>query len=213
MTEKNLTSEEQAKKAKAKKAAAVAIAAAIAAGGAAAAETPIDYQDIQQPVAIVRTIDDAQDAVSQDDDSKKVQQKESRITVGKILLAPLYAVGVVLMKLFDLFVSVVLTPIAAVALKWVLFAAIVIGALALCLKIAFPDVPLGKMLTKKGILFILVSTAIVSAACEIIPVFAPDTYPWMFALRIAGGLAIMLPVFITVLGVVGKYRKLKEARL
>ena len=35
MTDKNLTSEEQARKAKAKKAAAVAIAAAIAAGGLA----------------------------------------------------------------------------------------------------------------------------------------------------------------------------------
>lgn len=207
MTEKNLTSEERARKAKAKKAAAVAIAAAIAAGGAAAAEAPIDYQDIQQPAAIVRTIDDAQAAVSPDDDSKKVQQKEGKITVSKVLLAPLYALGAVLMKLFDLFVAVVLTPIAAVALKWVLFAAIVTGILALCLKIAFPDVPLKRMLTKKGILFILVATAIVSAACEIIPVFAPDTYAWMFALKIAGGLAIMLPIFITVLRAVGKYRK------
>ncbi|MCQ2544886.1 MAG: hypothetical protein MJ144_00450 [Clostridia bacterium] len=207
MTDSNLTKEEQAKKAKAKKAAAIAIAAAIAAGGAAAAETPIDYNDIQQPTAIVRTIDDVQAAVSPDDDSKKVQQKESRVTVSKVLLAPVYALGAVLMKLFDMFVAVVLTPIAAVALKWVLFAAIVTGILALCLKIAFPDVPLRKMLTKKGILFILVTTAIVSAACEIIPVFAPDTYSWMFALKIAGGLAIMLPVFITVLRVVGKYRK------
>ncbi|MCQ2546757.1 MAG: hypothetical protein MJ161_04320 [Clostridia bacterium] len=205
MTDK--TTSEKEKKAKAKKAAAVAIAAAVAAGGAAAAEAPIDYNDIQQPTAIVRTIDDAQAAVSPDDDSKKVQQKEGKITLSKVLLAPFYAAGAALIKLFDMFAAGVLAPIAAVALKWVLFAAIIIGILAACLKIAFPDVPLKKMLTKKGIIFILISTAVVSAACELIPVFAPQTAPWIFLLQIAGGLAIMLPVFIAVLRVVGKFRK------
>lgn len=203
----DMSQAEKEKKAKAKKAAAIAIAAAIAAGGAAAAEAPVDYNDIQQPAAIVRTIDDAQAAVSSDDDSKKVQQKEGRITLSKVLMAPLYAAGAVLMKLFDMFVAVVIMPIAAVALRWVLFAAIVIGILAACLKLAFPDVPLKKMLTKKGIIYILVTTAIVSAACEIVPVFAPQTAPWMFLVKLAGGLAIMLPIFITVLKVVGKYRK------
>lgn len=210
MTDHNLSEKEireKEKKAKAKKAAAVAIAAAIAAGGAAAAEAPVDYNDIQQPTAIVRTIDDAQAAVSPDDDSKKVQQKEGRITLSKILLAPLYAAGAALMKLFDMFVAGVIMPIAAVALKWVIMAAVIIGTLAICLKIAFPDVPLKKMLTKKGIIFILISTAVVSAACELIPVFAPQTAPWIFLLKIAGGLAIMLPVFIAVLRVVGKFRK------
>lgn len=203
----DMSQAEKEKKAKAKKAAAIAIAAAIAAGGAAAAEAPVDYNDIQQPAAIVRTIDDAQAAVSPDDDSKKVQQKEGKITLSKVLMAPLYAAGAVLMKLFDMFVAVVIMPIAAVALRWVLFAAIVIGILAACLKLAFPDVPLKKMLTKKGIIYILVTTAIVSAACEIVPVFAPQTAPWMFLVKLAGGLAIMLPIFITVLKVVGKYRK------
>lgn len=203
----DMSQAEKEKKAKAKKAAAIAIAAAIAAGGTAAAEAPVDYNDIQQPAAIVRTIDDAQAAVSSDDDSKKVQQKEGKITLSKVLMAPLYAAGAVIMKLFDMFVAVVIMPIAAVALRWVLFAAIVIGILAACLKIAFPDVPLKKMLTKKGIIYILVTTAIVSAVCEIVPVFAPQTAPWIFLIKLAGGLAIMLPIFITVLRVVGKYRK------
>ncbi|MDO4175941.1 MAG: hypothetical protein Q4D99_00485 [Bacillota bacterium] len=207
MTDHNLTDKEREKKEKAKKAAAVAIAAAIAAGGAVAGDAPVDYNDIQQPVAIVRTIDDAQAAVAADDDSKKVQQKEGKITLSKILLAPFYAAGAVLMKLFDLFAAGVLSPIAMVVLKWALFAAIVIGILAACLKIAFPDVPLRKMLTKKGILFILTSTAVVSAACEIIPVFAPQTAAWIFLLQVAGGIAIMLPVFIAVFRVVGKFRK------
>lgn len=207
MTDHNLTEKEKEKRAKAKKAAAVAIAAAIAAGGAAAAEAPVDYNDIQMPTAIVRTIDDAQNAVAADDDSKKVMQKEGKLTLSKILLAPFYAAGVVLMKGFDLLAAGVLAPIAAAALKWVLFASIVFGVLAACLKIAFPDVPLKKMCTKKGILFVLISTAVISVACEVIPVFAPETAPWIFLLQIAGGIAIMLPVFIGVMRLVGKFRK------
>ena len=201
---------------KKKKATAAAVSAAMLAGGVAASDMHSNamtddkaYLDALNPKPVVQMIDDPADIQSTDDKAKavkKTQQNEVRQTVSKVLLLPLYAIGAVLMKAGELVLTGVLAPAAMIIFKWLLLAGIVLGVLAICLKVAFPDIPLGKMLTKKGILSVFISTAVFSAACEVIPLIWPDAGIWVFLLRAAGGLAIVLAIFATAMKAFSRHK-------
>ena len=197
-----------------KKAAAIAVSAAMLAGGAAAAtDLPSDdnaYLAALNPKPVVQMIDEAADdqVVVQDEDSqKKVQQNQRSQTIAKALLAPFYAAGTAIMKLGEMFLAGVLAPVLGVIVNWLIMAAVVLGILAACLKIAFPNIPLRKMLTKKGIIFVLIVTAVFSAACGIIPIIWPEAGLWVFILKAAGALAIILMIFATVMKVLGRRKE------
>ena len=145
------------------------------------------------------------------DDQKQIQQKQKGQTIAKALLAPFYAVGVVIMKLGEIVMAGALAPVVGVILNWLILAAVVLGVLAACLKIAFPNVPLRKMLTKKGIIFVLIATAVISAVCGIIPIFWPKAGLVMFIIKAAGGLAIILAIFATVLKFIPKRKPSAQA--
>lgn len=196
MKELDITLTEEEKKENAKKAAAVALAAAIAAGGAAVADSPIDYENIQLPDPVVMDIDDY--GATATDDEQKMVQKSSRETISKVLLAPFYAIGAVISWGADVLTAVAATPLGAVLLGWLVTALVILGSLAAALKIAFPDVPLKEMLTKKNILIILGGTAVISGACWAIPQIWPDAGIWVFIFKIAAGIGILVPLYVVI---------------
>ncbi|MGX8774860.1 MAG: hypothetical protein ACSW8G_07385, partial [Bacillota bacterium] len=196
---------------KKKKAAAIAVSAAMLAGGAAAAtDMQSDenaYLTALNPKPVVQMIDDnaSDQTVIQDEDSqKKVQQNQGNQTLAKGLLAPFYAAGTAIMKLGEMFLAGVLSPVLLAIVNWLIMAAVVLGILAACLKIAFPNIPLRKMLTKRGIIFVLAVTAAFCLACAIIPVIWPEAGIWVFIIKAAGALAIILMIFATVMKVLGR---------
>ena len=199
---------------KKKKAAAIAVSAAMLAGGAAVqADMNSDenaYLAALNPKPVVQMIDDQVDeqVVVQDDDSqKKVQQNERNQTIAKALLAPFYAAGTAIMKLGEMLLAGVLSPVLAIVVNWLVMAAVVLGILAACLKIAVPNLPLRKMLTRKGMIFVLIVTAAFSAVCGIIPLIWPEAGLWVFIIKAAGALALILMFFATVMKFIGRHRK------
>lgn len=201
---------------KKKKAAAVAVAGAMLAGGVAGAGADMQsdenaYLAALNPKPVVQMIDDNvpihDDGAAAVDDQKQTQQKQMGQTIAKILLTPFYAAGAVLMRLGEIVMTGVLAPAAAIILHWLILAAVVLGVLAACLKIAFPNVPLRKMLTKKGVVFVLIATAVISAVCGIIPLIWPKAALAMFILKVAGGFAIVLAIFATVLKFIPQRKK------
>lgn len=198
---------------KKKKAAAIAVSAAMLAGGAAATDMQSDenaYLAALNPKPVVQMIDDAADdqTVVQDEDSqKKIQQNQGHQTLAKGLLAPFYAAGTAIMKLGEMFLTGVLSPVLMAIVNWLIMAAVVLGILAACLKIAFPNIPLRKMLTKRGIIFVLAVTAAFCLACAIIPAIWPEAGIWVFIIKAAGALAIILMIFATVMKVLGRRRR------
>lgn len=192
-----------------KKAAAVAVSAALLAGGAAAADSQPGYDALSSalsPTPVVQTVDDYTHIQTSDDD-KKVSQQQEKSGIAKVILLPLYAAGAVLMRIMDLLFTAVVIPVIPFFVKWLVMAAVVAGVLALCFKTAFPDIPLKKMLTKKGIIFILIATGIISLVCQFLPLVWPDAGIWIFVIRVAGGLAVLLPFFATVIKVFLRRRK------
>ncbi len=195
MMNENLLTEEE-KKENAKKTAAVALAAAIAAGGAAAADSPIDYENIQLPDPVVMSIDEYASVAA--DDEQKMTQKNSRDTISKALLAPFYAIGAAISWGTDLLMAAIATPIGSVLAGWAVTVLIILGSLAACLKIAFPDIPLKEMLNRKNILIVLGGTAAISGVCWAIPQIWPDAGIWVFIFKIAAGIGILFPMFILI---------------
>ena len=172
------------------------------------------YLAALNPKPVVQMIDEQTDdqVIVQDEDSqKKVQQNQRSQTIAKALLAPFYAAGVAVIKLGEMVLGGVLAPVLGVIINWLIMAAVVLGILAACLKIAFPNIPLRKMLTKRGIIFVLIVTAVFSAACGIIPLIWPGAGLWVFIIKAAGALAVILMIFATVMKVFGRRRTIPAA--
>ena len=202
---------------KKKKAAAAAVAAAMLAGGVAgAADLPNDdkaYLDALNPTPIVQMIDEEEVIQTPDqnvDDEKKAQNEQRLQTIAKALLAPFYAVGAVIMKLGEMVMTGVLAPVAMFILNWVILAAVILGTAAACLKIAFPDIPLKKLLNKKSILSVLIGTAAVSILCEIIPLLWPGAGIWVFVFKVAAGLAVLLAIFMTAMKLINRKKESEQ---
>lgn len=177
---------------KAKKAAAAALAAAVAAGAAGLADTPPTYDDINVQAAIVQDIGDVpMDMPADQIDDQDTERQKKRVSIGKIIMAPLYIIGYGLMKLLEFLIGGVASPILAFLLKWVLLSAVVLGALAAGLKYAFPDVPLGKLLTPKRIAATVGGVALVNIICQILPIFGTAAAVWASRIEAVGGGAIL----------------------
>lgn len=200
--------------------AAVAIAATLAAGGVGAAEIDSDvlnsYTTMRPPVPVVLDISEPPTVDLDDEDDKKdaveaeIQAEAGNYigqTIAKVILAPIYLIGSALLWAVKGIASVVAAPVLSFVLKWAIMAAVVLGALAIAFKTAFPDIPLGKLLNRKCVSFILVGLAAGSAVAEVVSLFWPQAGAWIEVIRIILGFVVMLPVFVTIMKVFGKRKK------
>ncbi len=163
----------------AKKLATASLAIATAIGAAAAADMPPSYDEINMQTAVVQDIGDMPfDAVNDAADDQDEEKQKKRITIGSVIMAPLYFAGLGILKLFDFLIGGVVSPIAAGLLRWAFFAVLVVGVLAAGLKCAFPDVPLAKLLTPKRVVTAVGGVTVISIICSILPVFGVAAAVW-----------------------------------
>ena len=60
------------------------------------------------------------------------------------------------------------------------------------------------MLTPKRIGLVLVGVAVISVACEVIPMAWPEAGIWVEVFKVVAGFGIVLPVFIAIFKVIRK---------
>lgn len=183
-----------------KAAAAVALAAAIAAGGTAAAELGIDYNNVSQPTPVVQDVNEMY-AVDSDDKVAPGDTQTQTSVVEKFksaVIAPIYAVGAGIMHFGDQLANLMAIPIVGALIKLALLAAVVLGSLALTFKLAFPDIPLSKVFTKRNVSIVLIAVTAISIGCEVIPALWPDAGIYVETFKVIGGFAIVVPIFVAV---------------
>lgn len=180
------------------KLAALGVAIGLLIGGAAAAHQEIDINNIDEPAAIVQVLEQAPapDAVVSDDDDDESQEEKKRSGWWNLISAPAYAVGWLLTKLLGLLWKMVLSPGANQIVFWLLIALVALGAVALALKAAFPDVPLKEILTGKRCLGILISVFTACFACFILSRIWDDYEKYAEIFRaILGYTAVIISAF------------------
>lgn len=195
-------------KTKAKKLATASLAIATAIGAAAAADMPPSYEEITSQTAIVQDIGDmpldmAGDEISDQDE----ERQKKRVTIGSIIMAPLYFAGLGILKLLEFLLGGIASPLLAALLRWAFFAVLVVGVVAAGLKYAFPDVPLRKLMTPKRILVSVGSVTAVSIICAVLPVFGVAAAVWAERIQAAGSAIIVAAVAFFVF----KFRKRRKA--
>lgn len=170
-----------------KKAAAAAVASVIAASGAAVDAAVDDPADILQQTNVDPKVDyvipDADpDAVDQDSEKQK-QKKTAKeafsewvlglpYAIRVLFVLPLWAVGTLIAGAGQLLLAG-LSPIANWLLGFVLIALVIGAAFTLTAKAMFPDLPLGKILNRHTIKWILVASVLAFAADLLLGIFWP----------------------------------------
>ena len=112
------------------------------------------------------------------------------------VVVPLYGIGAVVTHLLGVFFSGVMAPALASILKWVLLAAVIFGAVALVLKLLFPNIPLKKLLSPKLFLFVLLGVAAVQILDRVLPLIFNDYESWANALKYTLGLCVSIIVLV-----------------
>ena len=101
----------------------------------------------------------------------------------------------------------VLAPVLGIVLKWVLAGLALLGVFAGAMKLAFPHLPLRKILRPKNILFILLGTVILGIVDKVVPMFWNEYTGYRFLIMLGGGLVVLCAVGIPFI-----IRQLKEQR-
>ena len=185
---KELTEKEKERRKKLAAGAAVVITAIGA--NAAVGDTPT-FDQYSSPAAVVQTVDmDAPMDVTMPDDDEDQATSKKRGIIARVVGVPVYACGIGLIKLIEVLLGGVLSPFLTAIIRIVVLIGVVLGVTALCLKIAFPDVPLSKMLTKRRVISIAAMTGILGAFCEVVPLFWAKGAQIAAWIRAIGGLAI-----------------------
>lgn len=186
---------DDAKKVAAKKLATGALVVATALGASAAVDNPANYDEFNTQTAIVQDVGDYTfDAVVDEENAEDEQRQKKQVTIGSILLAPFYIAGMGLLKIAELLLAGLKIPILGSIIEWALFACAVVGSIAAALKLAFPEIPLGKLMSPRRIVVLVAGTAVVSIVCELLPLFGAEAATWASWIRLAGGALIIAPM-------------------
>lgn len=188
--------------------AAVAIAATLAAGGAAAIDDDTDmeaaYEAIRTPNPIVMEISDPPADVEDEDKNKSTEAAEVkteeasgiRQLISKVIITPLYMIGSGLMMIIKGIATLAQVPILGVIVRWAIIGAAILGTLAVALKLAFPNVPLSKILNKKCVSFVFIAVAIVSIVCEFASLVYPNLVMWIDLAQVIAGFGILVSIYV-----------------
>lgn len=177
-----------------KKAAAATMATVITASGAAvdaSFDGPADLlQDMQQEphIEYVDLGDDADGEQAQDDEKgrasvrpgvRSLREKvlELPLVVRLLFVLPLWAVGhVAVMAGSALFTA--LSPLLSGLMNFLLVALVLLVAFVCAAKLMFPDLPLGRILTRRTIKGVLVAAVMVFAVDFLLPIIWPAYTRW-----------------------------------
>ncbi|MBQ0005250.1 MAG: hypothetical protein KBS68_05240 [Clostridiales bacterium] len=179
----------------AKKLATGALVIATAIGASAAVDNPASYEEMTQQAAIVQDIGDFNlDMVTDEATADDEQKQKRKITVGSVIMAPIYLAGMGILKLVEFLLAGLSVPILGTLIRWFLFTCVVLGTLAIGLKVAFPDIPLRKLMSPKRIGTVVIGTAAVSIICAVLPAFGEDAATWADWIRLICGALIVAPM-------------------
>ncbi len=174
----------------------LAVGAAIVAtaiGANAAVDEAPSLDNYSSPAAVVQTVsvDMPMDATLPDDEDQAQQDEKKRSNIAKAISAPLYAIGYGIIKLIEILLGGVLSPLLTAIVRIVVLIGVVLAVIAICLKVAFPDVPLAKMLNKRRVISIAALTGTFGLLCEIVPLFWAEGARIVAWIRAIGGFAIV----------------------
>ena len=123
--------------------------------------TPIvqEYEPYEPPETVVQA--EPEEPIAEEKRGFKAWVQKLPLAVRGAVVLPLYGIGAAVTHLFGAFFSGVMAPVLASILKWVIFAAVIWGAIVIVLKLLFPDIPLKKLLSPKLFLYVLLGVAAV----------------------------------------------------
>lgn len=177
-----------------KKLATGALVIATAIGASAAVDNPASYEEMTQQTAIVQDIGDMNLDMVTEETADDEQKQKRKVTVGSIIMAPIYLAGMGILKLVEFLLAGLSVPILGTLIRWLLFTCVVLGTLAIGLKTAFPDIPLKKLLSPKRIVTVVIGTTAVSIICAVLPAFGEDAATWAGWIRLICGALIVAPM-------------------
>lgn len=181
-----------------KRAAAGAVATAAGAGllVGAAFDSPADFLNDADTIAITaHADDDGGDMMTGGDEDEERSRKGSPLRryvqglpawVRLGVCLPLWCIGTALQYLLSLLYRAALTPLGSTILSWVVAAAMVLGVFALTAKAMFPDIPLKKLLRPRHFLWLLGGVALLAVADIVMPYYWEDWATLGKILRLAG---------------------------
>ena len=106
----------------------------------------------------------------------RLRQKILELPLGVRLLVilPLWCIGWLILTLANLLWGLILSPLGAKILSWLLLGAALVGAFLLAAKTIFPDLPLKKILNKRSLTGLVVGALLLGAADCVLPFFWAD---------------------------------------
>ena len=127
--------------------------------------------------------------------NNKIKELVYKVPVGirAVVFVPLWFLGSAILYAFDLFVGAVIAPFGHLILGFLLQALLMLGIVATCIKILFPDLPWKKIFSKKLILSVLIGSLVVSLCDWIIPMFWEKySFYRLISKFILGGIVILI---------------------
>lgn len=125
-----------------------------------------------------------------------------------IIGVPLWIIGTLLIKLFNGFIKLALSPIISFLLGWLFIFLILFGIILLCLKLIFPNKKLKELINKKLIITCLIGSLTIRLSQIILPKVWNDYSYYEFSITLILGLIVILIVLIPALIKKGKEPKL-----
>lgn len=103
----------------------------------------------------------------------RLRQKilELPLAVRLLVILPLWCLGWLILGLAKLLWGLILSPVAAKALSWLLLGAALVAAFLLAGKTIFPDLPLKKILNRRSLLGLVIGALLLGAADCVLPFF------------------------------------------
>jgi len=168
-------------------------------------------EELRNPIKTPDVVVDKEHDYSQDilvglkkKDSKKNKLKELiykiPIKIRTSMFVPLWFIGSILITFIKLMFKIVLAPILKILLGLLLHAVVMMGIVALCIKILFPDLPLSKIFNKRNIILIFLGSLIMSLADFFMPMVWDNYKIYRLISKIILGLialAIILKPYIS----------------
>lgn len=184
----------------------------------------IIMSDVPDPTPIVRTYEpeeppeveaEAEPEAPVTEEKRGVKEwiKGLPLAVRGAVVLPLYGIGAGVTHVLGLFFSGVMAPVLASILKWIVFAAVIWGAIAAVLKLLFPDIPLKKLLSPRLFLYVLLGVAAVQILDKVLPLVFNDYESWANALKYTLGLCVSIIVLVpTAVSLLKKHSDRKDKK-
>ena len=121
------------------------------------------------------------------------------LAVRVCVAVPLWCVGWVVISLFSLLWTGVLSPAGSAVLRWALIALMLLAAAAITVKTVFPKTPLKKIFNRYTLLWVLGGSTLLCIADAVLQYFYPDSPKLFDIARIAASAALLAAALVPAL--------------